>query len=116
MPPPLLIPAPRAATTSSTSLAPTSTALVVESQLKPTSTVKRNAGFKPIGQSNAAVRKFFPGDDEDDDEESRETSVQAADSKTIESSNPPGQQSSGSHFVRATVTDQPRQNAGHPAF
>lgn len=31
------------------------------------SSSKKSAGFKPIGQSNAAIKRFFPGDDDDSD-------------------------------------------------
>lgn len=61
MPPPLL-----PASASGPSLSPTSLSPhqpTIGAGIKP-----KNAGFKPIGQPNASLKRFFPGDDDDEPE------------------------------------------------
>ena len=111
MAPPILVPSQHVPGTpmSTAPLPPSNTA--TESPLKPViPSIKRHAGFKPIGQSNAAVRRFFPGDDDDDDDEPIEKVMAGA---TIRSEEPTGhvrQQQPTPHFVRATVEAHPLRN------
>ena len=66
MPPP---PTPTLIPNHTTSPPRLASAIVTEVMpLRAQSALKKNAGFKPIAQSSAAVKRFFPGDDDSDED------------------------------------------------
>lgn len=78
---------------------------MVEAQSRAVSTgPKKNAGFKPIGQSSASVKRFFPGDDddaEDDEPIPRRQTYPTPPPRTVESPPPAGERN-GSVYDRQT--------------
>ncbi|TCD69684.1 kinase subunit of RNA polymerase II carboxy-terminal domain kinase I [Steccherinum ochraceum] len=92
MPPPLL----PASSSSATAVHPPSPLRDISPESSRSSVPRKNAGFKPIGQTSSAVKRFFPGDEDEDDREP----LRIAPSKA-----PPSPEVAKSHFVLRPETD-----------